>query len=90
MTMPVPPDRRHGRIVRHYGVEVRLAFDNGDFFTVRVKRNSGHVVGDRVCWHGDRRERLERRTLLQRQDPFGKVRSLAANLDGLGDRKSVV
>lgn len=84
MTMPVPPDRRYGRIVRHYGVEVRLAFDDGDFLTVRVKRNSGHVVGDRVCWHGDRLERLERRTLLQRQDPFGKVRSLAANLDGLG------
>ncbi|WP_321530534.1 ribosome small subunit-dependent GTPase A [uncultured Desulfuromonas sp.] len=73
-----------GLIISHYGVAVLVRFDNGDEQPVKVKRNSDHVVGDRVMVIGERVTSLARRNALRRRDPFGKVRTLAANLDLLG------
>ena len=44
---------REGLIVAHHGVAVEVLFDGGDRSMVRVKRNSGHVVGDGV-WSPER------------------------------------
>lgn len=51
---------------------------------VRVKRNSGHVVGDQVRVSGEVLERLPRRTELRRRDARGGIHLVAANLDVLG------
>jgi len=71
-------------IVAHYGVAVEAAFPDGERRTVRVKRNSGHVVGDYVTVAGETLERLPRKTELRRRDARGGVRLVAANLDILG------
>jgi len=73
-----------GLIISHYGVAVLVRFDNGEEHPVKVKRNSDHVVGDRVMVVDERVTSLERRNALRRRDPFGKVRTLAANLELLG------
>jgi ribosome biogenesis GTPase len=51
---------------------------------VRVKRNSGHVIGDDVAVTGEVLKRLPRRTELSRRNANGEVLLLAANLDILG------
>jgi len=51
---------------------------------VRVKRRSGHVVGDDVLVRGEVLERLPRRTELRRRDAMGGVHLVGANLDVLG------
>jgi ribosome biogenesis GTPase len=51
---------------------------------VRVKRNSGHVVGDDVLVRGEVLERQERRTELRRRDAMGGIHLVGANLDVLG------
>ncbi|MCP3940892.1 MAG: ribosome small subunit-dependent GTPase A [Desulfobacteraceae bacterium] len=51
---------------------------------VKVKRNSGHVVGDNVVVEEQRLRRLPRRTKLCRRDSRGSVRIVGANLDVLG------
>ncbi|NVN90998.1 MAG: ribosome small subunit-dependent GTPase A [Desulfuromonadales bacterium] len=51
---------------------------------VRVKRNSGHVVGDSVAVTEDVLTRLPRRTELRRRDARGGIHLVAANLDVLG------
>ncbi len=51
---------------------------------VRVKRNSGHVVGDAVLVVGDLLTRLPRQTELRRRDARGGLHLVAANLDVLG------
>jgi ribosome biogenesis GTPase len=51
---------------------------------VRVKRNSGHVVGDNVTVTGEVLKRLPRRTELQRRDARGGLHLVGANLDVLG------
>ncbi|MDD5285360.1 MAG: ribosome small subunit-dependent GTPase A [Desulfuromonadaceae bacterium] len=85
-----PPDLfcfdhpREGVIVAHHGVSVEVLFDAGDRSMVRVKRNSGHVVGDSVVVTGELMRRLPRRTELRRRDARGGVHLVAANLDVLG------
>ena len=74
----------NGRIVSHYGVAVEVLFQDGQRRTVRVKRNSGHVVGDCVRVRGEVLERLPRRTELRRRDARGGIHLVAANLDVLG------
>ncbi len=74
---------RSGLIISHYGVAVQVRFDDGNTGRVKVKRNSGHVVGDLVTVQGETLHRLPRRNSLKRRDPFGKVRMLAANLDAV-------
>ncbi len=74
----------NGLIVAHHGISVEVLFDNGARRMVRVKRNSGHVVGDSVVVTGDLLKRLPRRTELQRRDARGGIHLVAANLDVLG------
>lgn len=76
--------REPGVIVAHHGVAVEVRLDAGGRRPVRVRRRSGHVVGDRVAVLGERLERLERSNKLQRADALGKVHTVAANLDVLG------
>jgi len=75
---------REGLIVAHYGVAVEVRFSDGESQSVRVKRQSGHVVGDEVLVRGDILQRLPRRTEMCRRDVRGKVRLVAANLDVVG------
>lgn len=74
----------NGTIVAHHGIKVEVLFDNGQRRMVRVKRNSGHVVGDDVTVSGELLKRLPRRTELQRRDARGAIHLVAANLDVLG------
>lgn len=73
-----------GLITAHHGVEVEVAFTTGKRRMVRVKRNSGHVVGDDVEVTGEVLRRLPRRTELRRRDARGGIHLVAANLDVLG------
>jgi ribosome biogenesis GTPase len=73
-----------GLIVAHHGISVEVLFASGTRRMVRVKRNSGHVVGDTVTVMGEVLQRLPRRTELQRRDARGGIHLVAANLDVLG------
>ena len=73
-----------GLITAHHGVEVEVAFATGKRRMVRVKRSSGHVVGDEVEVTGEILLRLPRRTELRRRDGRGGIHLVAANLDVLG------
>lgn len=73
-----------GVIVSHYGISVEVLFRSGERRLVRVKRNSGHVVGDQVSVHGEVLTRHPRSTELRRRDVRGGVHLVAANLDVLG------
>ncbi|MEI6208726.1 MAG: ribosome small subunit-dependent GTPase A [Desulfuromonadales bacterium] len=73
-----------GVIVAHHGVTVEVLFDSGNRGMVRVKRNSGHVVGDGVVVAGEVMRRLPRSTELRRRDARGGIHLVAANLDVLG------
>ena len=75
---------REGLITAHHGVAVEVLFANGERCLVRIKRRSGHVVGDDVLVRGEVLERLPRRTELRRRDAMGKVHLVGANLDVLG------
>jgi len=70
--------------VAHHGIAVEVLFDDGERRMVRVKRDSGHVVGDDVVVTGEVLRRLPRRTELRRRDARGGVHLVAANLDVLG------
>lgn len=74
----------NGLIVAHHGISVEVLFASGIRRMVRVKRNSGHVVGDNVVVTGDVLKRLPRDTELQRRDARGGIHLVAANLDVLG------
>jgi len=73
-----------GLIVAHHGVSVEVLFVAGTRRMVRVKRNSGHVVGDSVTVTGDVLKRLPRESELRRRDARGGTHLVAANLDVLG------
>lgn len=80
----VAPSRERGVVVSHFGVAVEVLLDQGGRRMVRVKRNSGHVVGDRVLLADEVLTRLSRDTELRRRDIRGGVHLVAANLDILG------
>lgn len=73
-----------GLIVSHFGVAVEVLFESGERRMVKVKRNSGHVVGDQVTVEGEVLARLPRKTELSRRDARGGIHLVAANLDVLG------
>lgn len=76
--------KREGVIVAHYGVAVDVLFaDDNSRTMVRVKRNSGHVVGDNVVVEEEILTRLERTSELARMDARGGVHIVGANLDVL-------
>lgn len=74
---------RDGIIVAHYGVAVDVLFKDGSKEMVRVKRNSGHVVGDNVIIKGDTLSRQKRKSELARMNARGGVHIVGANLDVL-------
>ncbi|BHH84635.1 ribosome small subunit-dependent GTPase A [Desulforhopalus sp. 52FAK] len=74
---------RKGVIVAHYGVAVDVQFADGNKEMVRVKRNSGHVVGDNVIIEDETLIRQERISELARMDARGGVHIVGANLDVL-------
>ena len=77
-------DDRQGVIVAHLGVAVEVRFDaGGKNEIIRVKRNSGHVVGDKVTVKGEILTRLERKSVLNRMDARGVKHTVGANLDTL-------
>ncbi len=71
-------------LVAHHGVAVDVRLQSGALRVVKVRRRSGHVVGDRVEVLGERLVRLERDNELRRRDAMGRVRVVSANLDVLG------
>ena len=74
-----------GLIVAHYGIAVEVFFAaDSSRRMIRVKRNSGHVVGDRVLVIDEILSRLERKSELSRMDARGNVHLVGANLDILG------
>jgi ribosome biogenesis GTPase len=73
-----------GVIVAHYGVAVAVRFDDGSQRPVDVRRNSGHLVGDRVEVDDRGLVSLPARGVLNRRDKHGRVHSIASNLDVLG------
>lgn len=78
------PIKKEGIIVAHYGVAVEVMFTQDNTRSViRVKRNSGHVVGDRVVIKEDVLSRLERNSELSRMDARGGKHLVGANLDVL-------
>lgn len=79
-----PVQCREGVVVAHHGVAVDVSFDDGSRGSIRVKRKSGHVVGDTVQVAGEVLIRLERKTELRRQDAMGGIHLVGANLDVLG------
>jgi len=72
-----------GVIVAHLGVAVEVLFAGGGRRQVRIKRRSGHVVGDRVTVAGEVLTRLPRKTELRRRAAAG-IHLVGANLDVLG------
>jgi len=77
-------NKRFGVLTAHLGVAVEVRFDGSDQSEViRVKRNSGHVVGDRVSVKGEILTRLKRKSLLSRMDARGVEHLVGANLDTL-------
>lgn len=79
-----PVENKEGVIVAHYGVAVDVLFaaDNACRM-IRVKRNSGHVVGDKVIIQDDILTRRERSSELSRMDARGGIHVVGANLDVL-------
>ncbi len=75
---------RPGVIIAHHGVAVEVLFATGARSMVRVKRRSGHVVGDEVLVRDEVLEQLPRRTELRRRDAMGGLHLVGANLDVLG------
>lgn len=73
-----------GTLVAHYGIAVDVRLDSAELRSVKVKRRSGHAVGDRVEVIGERLRQLERSSELRRCDAMGRTHVVAANLDVLG------
>jgi len=85
LSKEVPQSGLEGIIVAHYGVAVDVLFpENNEKYMVRVKRDSGHVVGDRVMVEGEVLSRLPRTSELSRMDARRGVHLVGANLDVLG------
>lgn len=82
--VPLSQPVRNGLVVAHHGIAVEVLFESGERGMVRVKRNSGHVVGDSVTVTGEVLKRLSRRTELLRRDTRDGIHLVAANLDVLG------
>ena len=72
-----------GIIVSHLGIKVSVEFHDHECSMIRVARNSGHVVGDRVVIEHEKLTRLERENYLIRHTRFGD-QIMAANLNAVG------
>ena len=80
---------QHGQVVAHYGTQVVVEpLDQPDsHFRCHLRANLGSIVtGDKVVWHqgeplGVIVARLDRDSELVRPDPYGKLKTVAANID---------
>ncbi len=84
------PEVRSGRVVQHHGKHAVVETEQGELVHCTSRRKADRVVcGDRVRWEpvnahqGVIVERLPRRNLLERPDPQGRPRPVAANVDRL-------
>ncbi len=73
--------KRQGIIIAHYGVAVDVRFTDGTVTMVRVKRSSGHAVGDNVMVEGETLSRLPRKTEIFRMDARRGMHIVGVNLD---------
>jgi len=73
-----------GTVVAHFGIAVSVRFDDETQRPVDVRRNSGHLVGDRVEWSPQGLKSLPATGVLRRRDKHGRIHSIASNLDVLG------
>lgn len=73
--------KQQGTIIAHYGVAVDVRFTGGETAMIRVKRNSGHVVGDEVEVENQILSRLPRQTEIRRMDARHRIHVVGANLD---------
>ncbi|MES2504297.1 MAG: ribosome small subunit-dependent GTPase A [Myxococcota bacterium] len=71
------------KIKAHFGVEVLVQAPSGELSRIKISRNSGHVVGDKVQVTDGRLTRLDRENELIRKTPFGN-QVIAANLNYVG------
>jgi len=72
-------------IVGHYGIAVDLRLDDtGERVSMQVRRDSGHVVGERVAIEAGGLQSLGLGRVLRRRDTRGRLRAVAAELDLLG------
>jgi ribosome biogenesis GTPase len=71
-------------VVAHYGVAVMVRWPDGQRARFPVRRDSSYVVGDRVRMDGAGLAVMPAAGVLRRRDSYGRVRSVATNLDVLG------
>ncbi len=78
---------QEGLVVAHYGTQVAIESAAGESQRCHLRANlQGLVTGDRVVWcNGDPLgvvvAQHERRSVLSRPDPYGKLKPVAANID---------
>jgi len=78
---------REGLIVAHFGTQVEVESVPGLSQRCHLRANlEGMVTGDRVIWRegeptGVVVAQLERKSVLSRPDPYGKIKPVAANID---------
>jgi ribosome biogenesis GTPase / thiamine phosphate phosphatase len=79
---------RHGRVIIRFGAELIIEDEHGQRHRCTTRRHLQHAVcGDRVTWTpSDSGNQvvtgiLPRRNLLERLDPRGQIRPVAANID---------
>ncbi|RBP53272.1 small ribosomal subunit biogenesis GTPase RsgA [Arenicella xantha] len=76
------------RYSKHFEIEAMEGQDQGEIHKCTARTNLGSIVaGDQVTWRagsdgtGVIEARLERRSILERPDNFGKLKPVAANID---------
>ena len=76
------------RYSKHFEVEALEGSDKGQIHTCVSRTNLGNIVaGDQVVWRAAADEtgviesRIERTSLLERPDNFGRLKAVAANID---------
>ena len=78
---------QEGLVIAHYGTQVAVEHTPGQSVRCHLRANiEGLVTGDRVVWcEGDPTgvvvAQLERHSVLNRPDPQGKLKPVAANID---------
>jgi ribosome biogenesis GTPase len=78
---------QQGLVTAHFGTQVEVESANGIRQRCHLRANlEGLVTGDRVVWcEGDPTgvivAQVDRRSVLSRPDPYGKLKPVAANID---------
>jgi ribosome biogenesis GTPase len=78
---------RHGLVTAHFGTQVEVESAPGQRNRCHMRANlEGLVTGDQVIWcdgepMGVIVAQKERRSVLSRPDPYGKLKPVAANID---------